>query len=639
MKTKSILSTLMVILIYNEVLIAQTPLPFHDAIYLKLEYEKSLLPAKKILITNNVRQLLSPYFPAIDPNNIDKVFLDNNPFFKDMFINSVATSAGTPFKNILSNVGNLDVTNFADGLSKFLVKRTKQELNVAFFNQFLDDLDKKPELRILFPSTYSVLKTIENEIYHYAAFTQALREAFEKDISNLFINIPNLPDLNSTIMADELSVLKAGSQIAQNIDMGIHPAEALKILASGRIFTTETQNSANFTNAAKLVSLFSNSFRSKNPSRYWIPADSLELLLNDPIAFKIYMGLIFQQNKNFAIQFNNGVRSISFEQILIELAPNIVDYEQYKSFIRGLLSKGQVIDNYYLQIKNKAPQERNYNDYYQLYSSSYNLLKYVALIKTQIPNFPIDPNTKEVQKFFYVTGLVGDVYLETNQKKYSSAVMDASALLTTLLGDKFNPWKGQFIKYGSFISAVAIAENSDEVEAAIETVALPAGSASVKKASPFSISLNSYVGAFYGTEYLADKQNNKWGQVFGITAPVGIGFNWGLSNKCNKKCKQSISLFASVIDIGAVVSYRFQDNSTQALPNFTFQNILAPGLNIIYGLPNWPVSIGGGYQLGPVLREISATEKNIGEHMNGRWQIFIAVDIPIIHFYTKPKFN
>ena len=62
----------------------------------------------------------------------------------------------------VSSIGSLDVTNIADGFAKFLVKRTKQELNMAFFTKFKEELSKPEyrDLQTVFPQTWRALQAI-----------------------------------------------------------------------------------------------------------------------------------------------------------------------------------------------------------------------------------------------------------------------------------------------------------------------------------------------------------------------------------------------------------------------------------------------------------------------------------------------
>jgi len=73
------------------------------------------------------------------------------------------------------------------------------------------------------------------------------------------------------------------------------------------------------------------------------------------------------------------------------------------------------------------------------------------------------------------------------------------------------------------------------------------------------------------------------------------------------------------------------------IPDINLGNIFAPGLYHVWGFANIPISLGFGGQLGPELRDLAAgvTSKNAGPNFSIRF--FVAVDIPIINFYTKSR--
>jgi hypothetical protein len=57
---------------------------------------------------------------------------------------------------------------------------------------------------------------------------------------------------------------------------------------------------------------------------------------------------------------------------------------------------------------------------------------------------------------------------------------------------------------------------------------------------------------------------------------------------------------------------------------------------VVLGFKNSPLSIGGGYQRGPHLREINIDGENeiITDNV-WRFNFFIAVDIPLLNFRTR----
>jgi hypothetical protein len=92
----------------------------------------------------------------------------------------------------------------------------------------------------------------------------------------------------------------------------------------------------------------------------------------------------------------------------------------------------------------------------------------------------------------------------------------------------------------------------------------------------------------------------------------------------------------SVIDIGAITSFRLVNDDTETLPEFNWNNILAPGMYYVNGLKNTPLSWGLGLQYGPQLRDIEkdGTTLELSDSLFSV-RLFLSVDIPIFNFYTR----
>jgi hypothetical protein len=166
----------------------------------------------------------------------------------------------------------------------------------------------------------------------------------------------------------------------------------------------------------------------------------------------------------------------------------------------------------------------------------------------------------------------------------------------------------------------------------------PPGSSSIKKNTNFSIALQAYVGGIYAVEFSEGGKTN----TFAPYAPIGISFSMGLKthkysgHKCNAG---SLSAMVQLIDIGAMVAYRF--NRTDSLPEsvkLRFENIFAPGLSIVYGIPKVPLSIGGGFQWMPSNFGNSFYKKYSVQSNSGiRAQLFLAVDIPMFNLFATQR--
>lgn len=209
-------------------------------------------------------------------------------------------------------------------------------------------------------------------------------------------------------------------------------------------------------------------------------------------------------------------------------------------------------------------------------------------------------------------------------------------LLKVILKKESFKFNADFLRYRSFMASLVEAENNSEIENIFETHALPQVSSQIKHDSKFSVSLNSYIGGFYGIEYLLSDSINddsQSGQVFGLSAPIGIEVSFGLNKR------GSFSIFGSFLDFGTLLSLRTTPSNSSdisVLPEFSFQNIISPGGYIIYGMRNSPLSFGFGAQLGPNQRKISINER---EFSSRAWKLngFLAVDIPLLNIYLKRR--
>ena len=92
------------------------------------------------------------------------------------------------------------------------------------------------------------------------------------------------------------------------------------------------------------------------------------------------------------------------------------------------------------------------------------------------------------------------------------------------------------------------------------------------------------------------------------------------------------SLFFPLIDLGALVLFRL-DNDTEALPeDVGFQQIFSPGVLYVHGLPNVPISFMAGVQLSPQLRKFGDESLN-----TLRFNLSAVVDLPLANFYTRNR--
>jgi uncharacterized membrane-anchored protein YhcB (DUF1043 family) len=644
--------------------------PVSDALLLRNHFNASNNSLKR---NDSVAGILKNYVVKESQSEAEDVFgefnkddegTDHNPFIEI----SGSAQASMALKNLFTKgvgaISGVDVTTIADGLAKFIVQRVKQELTVAFFQDFKEKLEepKYADLRKLFPQTATLLQTIDKNIYQFSQYMQALRENFIKDLNNLFTTFPqviNQPRYNKIF--DDLKIqylreiLSCGLYITGSLRNGTNPGVMIENFPIDQDVPFDRATDQNLNGILKTIRLFSMSLRSPeaNDNHYWISADSVWKMVKDPVALKIYMGLIYQGAKQDSIRFSDGKTLAGY---LESIAPKVAEIEKYGQFVIDLIQRVQTLQQYVKELDGKPRADRTTTDYYNLFQNVVNVLKagedFIGIDSLR------NKATAVYQKFIKATDNINNLYLDISRKNYSAAIFDLVALYNDLLKPAYEKMNGtvmsavngkeepvalypsfseQLIKYGNFIATVAEAENSDDVAKAIDAVALPVGSASVKKHARFNIALNAYAGPFIGKQKMAS--DNEEVSATGIFSPVGIAFSKGFNVSQKKDRYMSVSLFVSLIDIGALTTFRFNKPNDTLGSNVQVKlgQIVAPGANLVIGVPRWPISLGFGGHFLPLLSKVEQDAITLADKKRFRWQAFLAVDIPILNFYNKSR--
>ena len=640
-------------------LISNGQIAFYDATKLKNDkswyYEKDGI----VIFQDEDAYKILAHYTDIDNPDEKKIFehFKNNPFIRVQDIKGTPQSFSKSIAKIPSQMGSLDVTNFAYGLTDFLIDRTKTELNIAFFNKFKEEMlkDDYNDLKTLFPETAKTLEAIGNEIYYYNNYLQSLRNAFETDLSRmpeqveLWLKGKN-PSTNSTIKINKdlykllISLIHNSLLIKENQ----HPGKILNELAINlNKVQFEQNNYKNLQGTIQLISLISESFRNIDPkaSQYWVDANSLKEL-NDSITIKIYLGLLYQSIKNDPskdITFYGAKTQIKFSDILFNNAQKINDFQKliydFASHIEDIDNKVSILVKINQKIKNDTnltSKERTktlFNASFDVTNSLISLLKETPvslkeLNITQFSNILSSENMDKISSAIYRIESVQKILVYSINAQYAGAISQTFMFLNDLQLEQNEQWT-KFLMYGSFMANIIEADSPEAVTAAIESIAAPPGSYSIKRRVPFSIALNGYLGFFAGGEMIYVDKNTQWAFNPAITAPVGISFNHNSDN-----CSDILpNVFLSVLDLGFVASYRLSgsDNSVSSTPNIQLSQIISPGLFLEWGTgKNSPITIGLGYQIGSQIRETQSENQILGDVYH-RVGITIKADLPILY--------
>lgn len=428
---------------------------------------------------------------------------------------------------------------------------------------------------------------------------------------------------------------------------------------------------------------------------YWVNIEKVRQLINDKAAFKIYIGLVLQlaHNKYDGVKF--GSTSSLYEKLNnSNIAESFdKDYASYKQYVLTLGNKVSELNKMVAAYEKPASDSLKVEQYAKYFKTSSQFIQFCVQV-TDLPHIDSIPGLKGLsdttKKYFDISYEVADLATAINRKRYPEVVnhliviynkivsepaaasvtvnlnksqkkalaekvitenltnpnVSTSSVINSIpeIGNLVNVAKDQnanvpnsskilagIAKYGAFMSNIIDAKNSDEVEKAIESVALPVGSARIKRETPFNVSLNAYAGFFIGHEYVREINDKHTINSYGATAPIGVAISWG------KKCGWSSSLFISLVDLGAVAAFRAGNDSIAEVPTIKLKDIFSPGAFLSIGIPKTPVSFNVGAQFGPNLRKVEAAKNDYSDKKYVRFSASICVDIPVLNFYTKSK--
>ncbi|MBO9204293.1 MULTISPECIES: hypothetical protein [Niastella] len=597
----------------------------------------------------------------------------NNPFLaesvntSDTFLlkikglGAAQSGGGSILSQALTSIGGIDVTTIVDGFAKFIVKRTKQELAISFFDKFKDMIAKEKDLQSVFPETYQALTVIGDQIYNYQAYIQTLRESFEKDLSTLAKNLPSIIDNHQAFFDQEnkrwlKATLLTGSYVTSGLQDHVHPGDLLADYPAEYLDSLLSNNWKGAVQTLQLISLSLRDTASNKDSAYWVSPRQVRELIANSTAFNIYLGLMYETEKTFD-KTNGAGGHIYFKDSTVTLQRILdavhVNLAPFRTFITQFGEKAGRLNTMIRQYKKAASDSLMLEQYYAYFTATVDLLQQSSKV-TSIPAVrdlvKVDLG-KEMTDYFDISRSFSNLVLNVNRRNYAAAIINTTHIYDVIRikwsaknpdvqgGALFDApaavkaSKDEIFKYGGFMAALVQAKSSDEVENAIEAIALPTGSARIKRETPFNISLNAYGGLFLGHESIAGIKNKKWINSYGITAPIGVAFSTSSHHL-------SYSLFLSVVDIGAVAAFRFADTLTSKVPVIELKNIVSPGAFFSLGLPRSPVSINLGAQMGPNLRKVYAPTdgKQSNDYANQtywRFSVSVCVDIPVLNFYTR----
>ncbi|RDB03669.1 hypothetical protein [Runella aurantiaca] len=207
-----------------------------------------------------------------------------------------------------------------------------------------------------------------------------------------------------------------------------------------------------------------------------------------------------------------------------------------------------------------------------------------------------------------------------------------STLVNIAQNSKAIPLIQQIDKWSGFMSAAVNAKTSEDVKAVVKRYVNPPSSYIDKRNHPFTLTIGGMPGLYVGREKLVDTAGkSECKSTFGLTLPIGIDISFKFLKA------SSLSLFASIIDLGALLSYRLNTNANTLPDEFNFKQFLSPGLSLGWGFPNTPITLSAGYQYAPQLRKLDKDATSEVLSNAHRWQLRVAYDIPLFSIVKSKR--
>ena len=585
------------------------------------------------------------------------------PQTEDGALPEVSTLIPTPLKKF-SRFSGIRNSDFYKGISKYIAAEFKKGLTLSFFDAFEKAIGGTGELQILFPTTYEALKT--RDPFRFPALGTRWKEIFHQDLQNIvknFIHYIDAPNPEAGAKASFLTLdfarqlkqnnqfqyLKLGDDIASKLIDRFHPVDLMNYLDL-KYFQNPTRQYRSVGALLHKLNLLQTNLRDTT-GNIWINFEQFNRLNSSQIG--IFLGLLYQQSPQVfgdmktKVAQNNAVHPTKAKQYLLQ---------QILPIYEGLIKIQE-----FEKSKGKNLYDQEYGAHMQNFADLLQVADEKLMTQSALTPPPPEGNHLTQTNNFskdHVLQKTLNVYKSIHQKEYNNLIPNMSKILLQMLNQSekntaFVRLLSKLDQYGSFMIGVVNAQNTAQLRDLLGTVITSSGSYLRKRTSLRTLSLSVHAGYYASGELLEYSQT--WGVNTGFTIPIGLEYTFGFTSK-HKPSKasknyftqanrqrfykgSSLGIFLQVIDVGAMMNYRLFDNQTQTLPEeITFQQILAPGASINYGLKSTPLTIGMGYQYMPQLRRVDTAATGKGTFNNAhRFFLRISWDLPVLPIWASKK--
>jgi hypothetical protein len=542
-------------------------------------------------------------------------FFKESPVFTSIITSTIAESQSTKSNvsspNILGSLGALDVTKYVQAFADFLRDRIKEELTVAYLQKLKAMIEASTELQYLLPKTRSVF--LSSDPFAIPNMGPTYKAAFAEDLENLVSNFEKMVKAEDAYAALRASDAFIGFMTAYHFaDMSArnyHPADILKTLSGKFVF--EGVNSPKTSYAIAILNMFSQNILDTS-GKTWISKNQLRNLSRDELY--IFLGLLYEK---YPVVFDAKIGSKSLKDIF-----TADGFTKSVDKIFDLLVIANAVDERIKAFKESQDKKESILTYFLNNADAL-----LELVDYAVDLANIEPVNK---KDYYKWKSVIEHALEAT-KAIKTNDMGKLGINVILVIDELVPedktWKKNLAEFIKFLTDVSNAKTSEDIKVVLNHYAAPVHSYRVARTASSSASIAAYPGVYGGLEY--NSKGSSTAGTFGITAPIGFAFSW------NTKKQASNSIFISLVDIGAALSYRFNNDTTDLPQKIYLGQIFSPGIAHVRGFKNSPLALKYGVQYAPLLRTIKDGNNVYTNAGVWRFSIAMTVDIPLLILSQK----
>ncbi len=588
-------------------------------------------------------------------------------------------------------------TLIIDATAQFLVERTREELVLTFFDQFELRTDSMVELQYLFANSYALLKN--REYLQVPSLGSAWQEAFELDLRLLPESFDHMIQESSQYeflrdnsayklfrLSDDL--IRKRNLSVSGILQSIAPSslEACKTHLDSSVYLLKNLQPGLFYGESAFIGeeLQKLSTREREIFVALQYQDYPELFrglevkesgANFASIMQSHTQQFFEKEYRLTLLLSNAqrdIQSLSFPRrpkvneynagIYQQLVKDYLDALPYQLSSLADISK-QILESAYLfhyyRDENAIYSDRDYQRSIAIIQSA---TEVIGAVESRKPSRIFLASLRAFDPFFYLLEEEQIKKIKELEKVRAKSQGADKVFVTVELNRSIRRLEqvrlaSEYLAfYGGFFLDVIHAKSSEEIKAALQRYALPAGSYRLKRRSLWSIEVGSYPGLYGGQELiLSDSLGNPSSFVTGFTAPIGISINFahkakaGLGEKDAYKYVSgrngvrgkrlsgwSWGLFIPLVDLSAPFSYRWKEGFGDRLPEeIQWQQVLSPGAYFVCGIKGLPLAFSLGGQYVPRLRSIGANGNEVSGLDALRFGVNISLDLPIFSIYHK----